>query len=421
MASPAIAHIDQAQEIIHEVIDGVITKDLFRVDEPELGLFDLTDDLYGEGKPIILPYAPTGGVGPSFARAMANKRDSEEAKFVVTTNDMFSLISIDHKSYTLTKSNMGAYYDLVSSRAKHAVQAYKNLVAHAFYGNGGGSLGTISSNGGSTITMHLNTPMWVFFRNQTIVPGTGDGLSGTQGATRDILGAINRGTRVLTADDGAFSNAAGEFQAGNHVFIDGGFNAYIKGFDAWFPTTAPSSSSFFGCDRTIDDQLYGTIYAADASKDSNVFEYIQSFASEIAVAGGEVDCALVSKAGWQHMVKSLGSSVVYVRECGMTDDGDEAEWGYNAIQINGPTGPIKIMMSRNCPRARVVLLTKKHCHRGTAGGWMKPLTYGDDTNEWVRHSAENAMESRIGGYIQFYCDQPSSCGQGDISIYLPTT
>lgn len=403
------------------MVSAAIVEDLLFKENPELGMFERKTDHSGSiGRPIILPYATTAGVSPVFADAQATKRDAEEAKMLITTNDMFALFSLDHKSVAQTKSDKGAYYDLVSSRTKSCMSAYKRTLAHAWWGNGGGSLGTIASNSGTTITLNSDAAMWMFQKNMTIVPCTGDGTSGTLGATEDVIGAINQTARTLTADDGAFSGGAGEFAAGNHIMLRGAYGAYIRGASAWWPTSAPSASPFFGLVRTDDTRFYGTIYAPSAS-DTNALEYLQSLSRAIAETDDEAepDVVLCSYAFMNVLVKQMGALATWNTNLkGVKGDGDTASWGFRGVTIVGATGPIQVVQSRMAPRNKIAMLTRKHCFWDSIGDYMQWLTYEDDNTKFRAHGSENAMEARLGGYLQFVCSRPSTCATADISSYL---
>lgn len=413
----SIATIDNVQDILKEMTDKTSVEDLVLSKAPELGIFPKRTDFAGKYAPLPFAYAPIAGVSPDFGAAMATKADMVEDAFQITTNDMFALFSLNHKAVKATRNDAGAFYDLVTSRSKSAMTAFKKVMAHAVYGNGGGALGRIASNGGTTITLQDRSSMWVLDKNMTIVPATGDGTSGVLGATQDVISAISRGGLQLTAEDGAFSNAAGEFAANNFIFLRGAFNNYIKGLDAWLPLTAPGATPFFTVVRNQDDRMGGVRRVGDTSVDANLEEFLISLAADISDFGGVPDIVLMSNQTFARLRKLMGTKVEYSRVSGTSMDGDVAKFSFRSIKLVTDVGEIDIVPSRNCPANRVYMLQKDTWIWWSMGNWMDWLTYEDDDSKFVRHNAENAMEARLGGYMQLACNFPSANGVGDITVY----
>lgn len=415
---PAIATIESVTSILKEMTDKTSVEDLVERKEPTLGLFKKRTDFSGKYAPLPFMFSPIAGVGPDFPSAMAAKMDAEEDAWQITTNDMFALFSLGHKAVKAARNDAGAFYDLVESRSKSAMTAYRKVLAHAFYGNGGGSLGTISANGGTTLTLAASNSMWVLDKNMQIQGSANDGTSGSVGLTLDRISAIARQTRVITAEDGAFSAAAGEFAVNNHIFLRGGFGNYIKGLGAWLPSTAPSATAHFNVDRTQDSRLYGVIKTGDTSEDANLEEFLVSLSTDIVDNGGEPDIVLMHTSAVKRLRKILGNRVEFSRVKGVSSDGDVARFSFKSIKLIGENGDIDIIGDRNCPVNRCYMLQKDTWFWWSMGSMMDWLTYEDDDSKFVRHGTENAMEARLGGYMQLCCNFPGANGVGDISAYM---
>ena len=80
--------------------------------------------------------------------------------------------------------------------------------------------------------------------------------------------------------------------------------------------------------------------------------------------------------------------------------------------IQGAAGPITVIGDRNCPYGIVYALDTRdgNCGVISTGPLMGFLTYEDDDSKFLRHGSENAMEARIGGYMQYYERTPGFCG-----------
>lgn len=411
------ATLDSVNEILKEYYDDTERQDMVMVKSPLLGLLPKATDFQGKAAPLPLMYSPTAGVSPSFAAAQASKSDASEVAFDITTNDMFSLFSLDHKAVQAARSDAGAFVELVTSRADAAMTAFRKVMAQAAYGNGGGSLGIIESNDSAgTIVLEDRASMRVFDTNMQVQPATTDGTSGSVIADIDVISAVNRPARSLVAADGDFAIA--NWAVGNHVFLRGGFGAYIKGLDAWLPTTAPGATSFFGVDRTLDSRLYGVIRIADSAIDANLEEFLISLSTDVADEGGEPDLLVMNTRALSQLVKQLGNKVEYDRMGAVRADGNTASFGFKTVKLVLETGEIDVVGDAFCPASKVYMLQRNTWKWWSMGELMGFLKYGDDDRKYARHNAENAMEGRIGGYCQLCCKAPGWNGVGDISDLL---
>ena len=91
-----------------------------------------------------------------------------------------------------------------------------------------------------------------------IVFSTADGGGSVKSGSVTVNG-VDRDTGILTVDaqtaiDGGTGSASDDF-----IFVEGDYDLKIKGLQAWLPNTTPSSSPFFGVDRTADATRLGGI------------------------------------------------------------------------------------------------------------------------------------------------------------------
>lgn len=404
------ATLDSVANILKEYYDDTDVESFLLTDSPTLAIFNKRTDFGGSQMPMPFMYAPTGGVSPSFPAAQASKADASEEKWDLVTNDLFSLFSLDHKATKAASGNAKSFVDLVESRADAAMAAYKILLNKYIFGNGGGSLGTIESRTATTITLTSRSAMHVFNRNSQIQPATTDGTSGSVINDIQTVTNVNRLTRVLTVAAADATN----YQAGNQVFIRGGFGNAMKGMSAWLPTTAPGATAFFGVDRTIDSRMAGTIRTSTMLGDDASFEEACiSLCADVADQGGNVNYLVMNTRLYRVLVKQLGSKVVYDKfDATMSDGGENASISFRTIVLQGETGVVKVVADRNCPYGLVYALDTHGGNAGiiSMGPLMGFLTYEDDDSKFLRHGAENAMEARIGGYFQEYFRTPGFCG-----------
>ena len=406
---PSYATLDNVDAILKEFIDGQGREELVTVNAPTMGLFRKNTNFSGRSMPLPFEYAPIAGVSPHFPSAQASKADASEEAWDIVTDDMFALWSIEHKAMYMTRSDKGAFIELVSARAKSAMLAFKKVTAHAAYGNGGGMLAEIEANDGAgVLTLIPNGSMRVFDRMMYIQPATTDGMSGAVINDIQQIDRVNRNVRQITAVSGNFPIA--NFAVGNFVFIRGGFGRYISGFDAWLPTSTPSSTAHFGVDRTLDDRLYGRFYEPDTSEDVNAEEALITLGERVHEMGGEPDLVLCHPAFKTALLKILNSKTDYDRSTVPAAGESEAKISYKSIVLALDSGDVDLITDYNCPRNRVYLLQKDTWVWISAGEMPMRLKYGDDDKNYARHGTENAMEARLGAYMQLACTFPGANG-----------
>lgn len=404
------ATLDTVANILKEYYDDTDVESFLLTDSPTLAILNKRTDFKGSQMPMPFMYAPTGGVSPSFSAAQAAKADASEEKWDLTTHDLYSLFSLDHKAVDQAKGNAAAFVDLVESRADAAMAAYKILLNKYIFGNGGGSLGVIESRTATTITLTQRSAMHAFHRNSQIQPATTDGLSGAVINDIQTVTAVDRQTRTLTVAAADATN----YQATNQVFIRGGFGNVFRGMSAWLPGSAPSATTFFGVNRTLDSRMYGTIRTATMLGDDSSFEEaLISLCADVADQGGNVNYLVMNTRLYRVLVKQLGSKVEYDKVSATRSNGEEdASISFRTVTLQGETGVVKVVADRNCPYGLVYALDTHNGNTGmiSTGPLMKFLTYEDDDSKFMRHGSENAMEARIGGYMQMFVRTPGFCG-----------
>lgn len=406
---PSYATLDNVDAILKEYTEGTAREELVDVKAPALALFSKDTSFSGRSKPLPFEYAPIAGVSPHFPSAQASKADASEEAWEITTDDMFALWSIEHKAMTMAKGDKNSFIDLVESRAKSAFLAFKKIMAQAAYGNGGGALAQITANDGTTLTVEPIGSMRVFDRHMHIQPATDDGTGGA-GVINNIqqIATVNRNTRQLTAVSGAFLLA--DYAVGNYIFVRGGYNRYVKGISSWVPAAAPSATLHFAVNRTLDSRLYGVIHDPDLTEDANAEEGLITLGQMVHEQGGDSDLLLCHPAFKTALRKILGNKVEYDKVHGVRSDGSEAEISFRTIKIALDSGDVDLVSDYNCPRNRVYLLQKDTWQWISAGEMPMFLKYGDDDKNYARHGSENAMEARLGAYMQLGCTFPGGNG-----------
>lgn len=368
-------------------------------DNPFLALLPKMKEFGGKNLPIPIIHGNPQGRSAVFANAQANKTSSQLKDFVLTRARDYSLASIDNETLEASKGNSNAFMEAATTEIDGAIQSATRSLAISLFGTGSGSIG--QANAASTTTaLQLKDPEDVtnFEVGMTLVFSTANG-GGTVKAGTAVVAGVDRDLGTLTMSAALTSIAAGAGVAtDDYIFVQGDYDAKLKGLRAWLPDSAPSSAPFFGVDRTVDATRLGGI-RFDGSA-TPIEEALISAASRVAREGGRPDHCFMSYSKFAELEKALGSKVQYV------DLRANAEIGFRGILINGPRGAIKVIPDQNCPSDRAFMLQMDVWKLYSLGDAPKILD--TDGLKMLRESSADAVEVRVGHYSQLGCRLPGA-------------
>lgn len=365
-------------------------------DNPLLALLPKYEDFGGKNLPIPIIFGNPQGRSASFATAKANQTSSQLKDFVLTRNRDYSFASIDNETLEASKGNANAFMEAATVEIDGAMQAITRSLAIALFGTGSGSLGqSASAATGTTLTLADPESVTNFEVGMELVFSTADGGGSVKSGSVTVNG-VNRDTGVLTVDaltaiDGGSGVAQDDF-----IFVEGDYDSKIKGLRAWLPDAAPTSTPFFGVDRTEDVTRLGGIRFDGSALP--IEEALIDAAARAAREGGRPDHAFMSYSKFAELEKALGSKVQYV------DLRGAAEIGFRGMLIHGPRGPIKVVADQNCPNDRAFLLQMDVWKLYSLG--KAPKILDSDGLKMLRQNDADGVEIRVGYYAQLGCRAP---------------
>lgn len=380
-------------------------RDLTYKDNPLFAMMKKKTDAGGESIVLSTRYADPTGRSAAFATAQANKNPSAGKKFLLTRAKDYSLASVDNETVEASKSNEMALVKAMDSEIEGAFSQLVRSAAVKQYGSGSGRIGKIGSISTSTITLTEPNDITNFEVGQKIVLSTADGGGSLRnsGATLTIdgvdrdLGTIHTSVAVTT---GIAAAAADDF-----IFVEGDYDAAMKGVQAWIPGTAPTSTAFFGVDRTADVTRLGGIRFNGSSY--TIQEALIKASLRAFREGGMVDYAFFSVEDYGNLELELGSKKNYV-------DVEAAGIGFQGIKVNGAKRAITVLPDMNCPKGRAFLLQMNTWTLLSVG--QVPHILDFDGNKFLREAAADAWEVRTAYYAQVGCDAPGY----NVNLLLPS-
>lgn len=204
-----------------------------------------------------------------------------------------------------TKDNADAFIDQASFNMDTGFRNISNNLAQQLYASGTGSRGQISS-AGITTSGSTTACSWVLLDPNSIVSfevgmllvaSATDG--GVPSASTVLITSVNRSTGAIggTSSNAHSSDLSAEWASSAYLTIAGDVPAAgasgtgsflaVSGLAAWLPTSAPSSTLFWGVDRSVDVTRLGGVRFNGQSE--TIEEALIDGASLVAREGGQPD------------------------------------------------------------------------------------------------------------------------------------
>jgi hypothetical protein len=234
----------------------------------------------------------------------------------------------------------------------------------------------------------------------TLVLSTADGGGAVKSGTMEIV-AVDRDAGTVTVDDD-IDNLVATAAQNDYIFVQGDYDAKVKGLLAWIPSSAPASNdNFFSVNRSHD----ATRLAGIRVDGSNlpIEEALVKAASRVGREGHSPDVVFMSFAKYTDLVNALGSKVQFINEQVKAGQGFV---GFQGVMIHGPRGAIKVIPDQNCPSDRAFMLTMKYWKLYSLN--KAPRILDTDGLKMLRESSADAVEVRVGYYAQLGCRAPGA-------------
>jgi hypothetical protein len=180
------------------------------------------------------------------------------------------------------------------------------------------------------------------------------------------------------------------------VYQSGDYDGALTGLEGWLPATAPTSTAFFGQDRTADiTRLSGQRYDGSSG---TILEALIEGAALCAREGGRPSHMFCSFADFVSIEKAMNSQVQ--REVKQSDSVS----GYRSLEFYAPHGVVKIVPDKDCPGSTAYMLQMDTLSLMSIGSCVQLTEL--DGNRVLRQSADDGVEVRVHSYSQLACTAP---------------
>lgn len=372
-------------------------------DNPFLAMVKKMEEFGGRNLPIPLIYGNPANRSASFSVAVAGTSSSKLSDFLLTRAHDYSICQIDNEALESSKGNENAFLEAATVEIDGAINALTRSLAVKSFKGGWGNVGNINATvTGTTLTLTNAADIVNFEVNQVIQFAQTESASSLRNSGASLtVTAVDRaaGSMTVSAD---LSTITG-LSSGDYIFLKGDrqdsatpTRQVLTGLAGWLPSSAPSSTAFFGVDRSVDStRLGGQRISASGMP---IEEALLSGAAQIAREGGKPTHAFMNYDTYTNLQNSLGSKVQFV------DVKVNPEVGFRGITVNGPRGPIQCIPDQNCPANTIYMLQLDTWKLYSLGKMVR--TFDTDGLTMLRQATSDGVEVRVVSYSNLGCSAP---------------
>lgn len=326
---------------LKETYSGQVVQNMMYQNRPLFALLPKAENFGGKVYPQPVIVESGQGFSATFQNAQLQQTNVTGSEFLMTVATDYGVATLTRLLMKQSGSDVYAFLDASETQMKTAINGLANRLAWKSYRDTFGVIGQLSSTSGVTTSLTLlnQTDIVNFSVGQTLVASTQSNGTALKTGTLQITN-INRGTGVITVSPSG-ATLSPVLAVSDFLYVAGDATLSLAGLAAWLPTSDPTSTAFFGVDRTVDIQRLSGVRANYTDRPTR--EALIDFGQQIYIAGGQPDYAFMNPVNYGRLLKSLETTKLFV------DVPTEAGVSFKALQFEYQAGVIKILPDRFCP------------------------------------------------------------------------
>ena len=377
-----------------------------------------------DGKQIIVPLrlSRTPNMSRDFAVAQskAKSRTGARERFVIDVDKDFGVARIENATAYASKKDTGAFIYAFKDEMDDVLRSVSNRRSQDLVGQGDSVKGRVASVNGSrtviTITQadqDINFDIGDTIQFSASTAGTAlKRVGATAADTVATISRVRRGTDTTTLTLTAALHTGNTVVANDYIFMEGdaGENS-LKGLGAWIPDSDPSSTAFFGVDRTQDlARLSGFRDAAVAG--DRIESLIRQMNSKIfRTTKSSADSCWLNPETFNKVVDSAMSNLRYNTDGAANKN--TLQFGFSDITIQTAGGPVMVKTSPYMPLNKAYLLKMDSWalyYIAAEGGRFVDFIKNNDGSMWKQSHDDASVEVRVESYGALACHAPGCNG-----------
>ncbi len=394
--------------MMKEIYPDIRVESLAIRKRPLLEWMPKADEFYGDTYVVPVLYEDPQGRSAVLSTAITNAETSKQTKFVITARKKdYGVVKIDAEAMMAASKDVGSFIRAKETQITGKIRNLGKSLHLSLYRSGSGSIGKISGTPTETtvtvITLATPSDVYNFGEGQVVVANDTDNATSIRSGTPKVT-AVDHAAGTITVEGTQVTTNS--WAANDFLFTEGDAGAKVTGLAAWLPLSAPSATTFFGVNRTVN------IAALSGHRVDNTGRSIlangQELAMRIGEFGGEPDAWFMNPRAGLQLAEELGTKVTRM-------DGGKAKTGFSGFTIeNFLTGPIDVIFDIGCPAGLAYLLQKdtwKFAHMGAV-----PHVVRDDGKESNRGATTDDIEVRVRYFGELTCRAPGFNGVMSVAV-----
>lgn len=375
-----------------------------------------TDDFVGNNLTFPFNDGVPVGVHTTLAGAQAAATSSVFDNWVLSARKkLYGVLTIDAESMLAARNDVGAFLRL-RQKETNELMAYMKMVlgGFAFWGDGAGNLAQVVAKTGTDPATSFTVAQAdgvKFHRKQVLVFNPNrTGNAGTIKASTWRVDKVARNTAANTATITVTrltgSGAGVDPAANDFVYLNGTYDSFPLGVDAWIPSADPGTGSvpgtLAGMDRTVDIEMRSGFRAAWQGSIEETVKYL------CAIMGQYVDnensVCWVSHYNWFRLEQELTAQNRKVIDARATQ-----VFGSPALLVLTPDGNIPVVRDPYLGNGQGYILDMSQIevhHLGPLLGMTD-----EDGLTALRQTADDGIEIRIRHLGEMIIQRPFRCGR----------
>lgn len=409
--------------------DAWVMKSYILNRNPALALVDKAeneDSMGGKYFPIPALVQPGAGRSANYGNSGTYSTAPVTTEFQVTRVQNYSTFQLTGDFLRASTTQLDAFMPAAELNTKAAFQALGNDYALMLFGDGSGKRGSYGLGSGSiasnVITLDSAAQAMNFTVGMALVSYSVSGSTPTQSTGANLAYVIavdtSAGTLTISTSQGGSAGTPSGWstsfpylaQAGDVNFISSGLSSAnmlkMAGFAAWIPSSAPSSTQFFGVDRSVaPTQLAGLRFSGSSeSIQDALIDAVNTLAAQ-GTECGDPDFIFLNPVSYQTLVKQLTAQGVY--QMVKAKINEEVSISFKALVLPTANGEIAIVQDRNCPPQTAYIITLNTWKLRFMGKMAQFITWpGFYDQLGIPVSGQDAVQVTVGGYGNLTCNAP---------------
>ena len=376
-------------------------------DNPFMALVPKYEAFGGKNLPIPLIYGSPQGRSKTFSNAQTRGAvtNSQITDFVLTRAKDYSIATIDNETLEASKGDANAFMEAATTEIDGAINSLTRSLAINLFRDSSAYIGQVSAEPTETSSTFVVTmkdaeditnvevgQVHVIFSAKS---GGSQRISET-GDDEWVVAAVDRDAGTITYTGNYDSN--GTIAGDDYIFVEGDRGNGMAGLEDWIPDSAPSSSAFFGVDRSADVTRLGGL-RLDASS-LPIEEALIEADQKVCREGGRLDHFFLSHKKFGELKKALGSKVEYID----LKPGTDVTFSFRGVMIDGSKGPIKVVPDQNARNSRCMGVQLSTWRLYSLGKAVRVID--TDGLQMLRQASADGVEVRYGSYSNLGCRAP---------------